>query len=257
MKRHLLCKLSAVSLFVAACCFVLWACQKEVFSDNGIDAQIAASPEMENYIIAGYEMQAALNEFQQALNKIDWSTLSWVKDADGHEVFQLPIQSLNFETKLRQFNDIKDKLQHKFPQLLTFSADRSETVIETCVERSVAVNVTLLDQGINIFIPRTKQRGPELRDPLTKDGLMELLAAWTSSPTVEAMFIGYRNGRYDMYVDSRNDLQNAYPPNIVENGGNYYWRGGGNPNSPINLIGHTHFGNDSIPSYRDTLTRCG
>lgn len=102
---------------------------------------------------------------------------------------------------------------------------------------------------VDVHRPGTKALTPE--DSYNQNELIQFLAAWTAIPTVEALFIRYQNGKNDIYIDSRNTIKYAYPPKIVRNCDKYYWRGGNNPQSPINLIGHTHFGNDSLPSQDD------
>lgn len=94
MKTRLQVKVMAASLLAVGAAVVLWACQKEKYPDDAIDAQIAESVEMENYIVAGYELQTALVEFQKTMNSIDWSQMHYVKDEDGHEVMHLPVKAL-------------------------------------------------------------------------------------------------------------------------------------------------------------------
>lgn len=252
MKTHLPLKILSVSLLAVATAIVLWACQKEKYPDDMIDTQIASSAEMENYIVAGYELQAALNEFQKAMNAIDWSQMHYVKDEDGHEVMHLPVQSLIFEAKLNQFNDKKDILQRKYRRLTSYSQEKCEDIIQYCLKNSVMVSTKLLDMGIDIYLPTTKF----MDDPegLNQTALMDSLGRYTADTShVEAMFFGHDNGYYDIHIDSANTRYEANPPGIVTNGGKYYWRGGSYPNSPINTIGHTHFGNDSIPSHTDSI----
>ena len=251
MKIRLLVKVWAASMLAFTFAVILWACQKEKYSDDTIGVQIACSQEMENYVVAGYEMQAALEELQKALNTIDFSKLEITRDADGKQVTHLPIQSLAFEAKLRQFNDRKRALQRRYPQIISLDSETRSGIVATCVQKSETVGTKLLDLGINIYQPRTKRQDPE---GLDEERLMDSLGRYTASPTnVEAMFFGHDNGLFDIHIDSSNTRYGATPPGIVTNGGKYYWRNGSYPNSPINTIGHTHFGNDSIPSHTDSI----
>ena len=189
---------------------ILWACQKEKYPDENIDAEIARSAEMENYIVAGYELQAALNEFQKTMNAIDWSQMHYVKDENGNEVMHLPVQSLIFEAKLNEFNDKKNILQRKYRRLTSYSQEKCEDMIQYCLENSVTVNTKLLDMGINIFQPITKF----MDDPeeLNEAALLDSMGRYTASPTnVEAMFFGHDNGLFDIHIDSSNTRYGATP----------------------------------------------
>lgn len=248
-ENTLLLKVLPAGLSAVLAGIVLWACQKEKYPDDTIDAEIAASVEMEEYVVAGYELQAALTEFQQAMNATDWSQMHYVQDEDGREVMRLPVQSLVFEAKLNRFNEKKELLQRKYRRLTSYSPEQCEALIQNCLDNSVQVATKLLDMGFNVYLPRTKA----ILEPFTEESLIDSLRRYVTNPNhVEALFVGYENHRYDIYVSDSNTRYSAWPPNIVQNGNRYFWRGGSQPNSPINLIGHTHFGNDSIPSSVDS-----
>lgn len=116
MKTGLLAKVWAASLLAVGAALILWACQKEKYPDDTIDVQIAKSAEMENYIIAGYELQAALVEFQKEMNKVDFSKLEFVSGTDGKLVMRVPIPHQNFIEKLKALNLNRSALQCRFPE---------------------------------------------------------------------------------------------------------------------------------------------
>lgn len=229
---------------------VLWACQKEKYPDDTIDAEIAASVEMEEYVVAGYELQAALTEFQRAMNATDWSRMRYVQDEDGREVMRLPVQSLVFEAKLNRFNEKKELLQRKYRRLTSYSPERCEALIQNCLDNSVQVATKLLDMGFNVYLPRTKA----ILEPFTEESLKDSLGSWVNnSHYVEAWYVKYTNGIYNIFIDSTNTSNQARIPEIIRDNhtGNFYWPGGGQPNTPIDFIGHTHR-NSSKPSAKDS-----
>ncbi len=234
MKKQLLFQILSVGIVVLTACLILWACQKEKYP-NDIDARIAASPEMEAYIVAGYELQAARNEIQQELNKIDFSKLEFVREADGRLVMHLPTdQAFSFETKLKKLNVTKGVLQSRFPELSAFSLLRSEKIITSCIENSVTVSSTLLNLGFDISLPTKRPGGPEGFE----DGML-FLENWVRNPNyVEAMMVVYRDGSSAIYVDPRNTSTQSHIT-LERTNGLYYYREGGS-DSPILFLAHTH-----------------
>ena len=228
---------------------VFTGCQKEKYSDDNIDAEIAQSSEMENYIVAGYELQAALNEWQNSLNAIDFSKLEFVPDADGKLVMHMPVQSLVFDAKLRALNTSRSVLQSRYPELASFVSERRQDIIESCISNSVVVNTKLLDMGINIFQPMTRRIRPELFD----DSML-FLNEWTTNNHhyVEAVIVVYRDGSSSIYIDPSNTYNQSTYPGITQEGDLFYYRGGGS-NSPILFVGHTHL-SDGEPSAKDRST---
>lgn len=145
----------------------------------------------------------------------------------------------------------KDILQRRYRRLVSCSQEQCEKMIRQCLRNSTTVNTKLLNLGINISVPTKRPEGPE---GFNKEYLLVLLEQYVTDPNhAEALFIGYDNQRYDIYISDKNTRWLAYPPNIVQNGTHYYWREGSQPQSPINLIGHTHFGNDTIPTSVDSM----
>lgn len=104
MKNHRLGIAAAAAIASIGSMLIVSACQKEQYPDDTIELQIAKSAEMENYIVAGYELQAALNEFQKELNKVDFSKLEFVPGKDGKLVMRVPIPHQNFIKKLKALN---------------------------------------------------------------------------------------------------------------------------------------------------------
>lgn len=243
MKTRLQVKVMAASLLAVGATVVLWACQKEKYPDDAIDAQIAKSVEMENYIVAGYELQTALVEFQKELNKVDFSKLEFVPNAEGIMSLQLPIQSLVFEAKLNTLNNQKRELHRKFPQLVSFTSERRESIIESCLTNSVVVNTKLLNMGINVMLPSTKGYYPE---PWLEG--MEFLGGWTAgSNYVEAHAIFFMDGNCVITVDPRNTRDSSHITVHRKTDGQWYHE---SSDSPIYILGHTHQ-TGWIPSQQD------
>lgn len=212
-----------------------WACQKEQYPDDNCDAQIAASKEMESYIINGFQMQSALDAMQKEFDKVDFTTLKFEKGEDGKMVMHLPINNTTFEQQLLLFNQSKDALTHKYPQLASFSEDRQAQIIRACFKQSVSVNTALLELNINTFAASKAI----LED---YESSLLFLQQWVrSSNYVEAVIVVYRDGSSSIYIDPRNDATTSYYPPLqhVEGTDLFYYPAGGS-NSPILFIGHTH-----------------
>lgn len=228
---------------------VLWACQKEKYPDDAIDAQIAKSVEMENYIVAGYELQTALVEFQKELNKVDFSKLEFVPGKDGKLVMRVPIPHQNFIEKLKALNMNRSALQSRFPELAGFALERKNSIIESCIAYSITVATKLLDMGINVMLPATK------RLPESFEDSMEFLGGWTAgSHYVEAVIVVYRDGSSCIYIDPSNTYKSStYPPLKHANGTDLFYYPEGGSNSPILFIGHTHLSDgEASPKDRET-----
>ncbi|MDE5945659.1 MAG: hypothetical protein K2G93_08795 [Rikenella sp.] len=187
------------------------------------------------------------------MNAIDWSQMYWVKDDDGHKVMHLPIQSLIFEEQLNRFNDKKDILQRKYHRIVSSSQEQCERMIRLCLKNSVEVNTKLLDLGINLNQPQTKSRHPEL-DLLDEPGVLDSLSRWVTNPHyVEAWYVKYNNDQFNIYIDSTNTTNRAWIPELERRNGEFYWPGGGQPDVPIEFIGHTHRYSPT-PSAQDTAS---
>ena len=250
MKTRLPLKVAVASLLTVIVAVILWACQKEKYPDENIDAEIARSAEMENYIVAGYELQAALNEWQNVLNAIDFSKLEFVPDADGKLVMHVPVQSLVFDAKLRALNTSRSVLQSRYPELASFVSARRQDIIESCISNSVVVNTKLLDMGINIFQPMTRRIRPELFD----DSML-FLNEWTTNNHhyVEAVIVVYRDGSSSIYIDPRNTYKESHYPGIRPGSDGLFYYPEGGSNSAILFVGHTHL-SDGDPSATDRAT---
>ena len=236
MRAHLHVKVWAASLLAVGAALILWACQKEKYPDENMDAEIAQSAEMENYIVAGYELQAALNEFQNELSKVDFSKLEFVPDTDGKSVMHLPFQTLDFDTKLRTLNERKQVLQSRFPELASFASERREGIIESCIAKSVVVSTKLLDMGINVFQPMTKR----MIEPWMDSEDFRFLINWSAysgDRYVEAMMIVFADGRTTTYIGPGNTPISASLPYVKSNGNAYF---ANDRTSPIRALIHTH-----------------
>lgn len=162
-----------------------------------------------------------------------------------------PIQRLNFETALTDLNDTKSALQKKFPQLISYTQEITTAIVESCIENSVTVSTKLLNMGVNIYSVKTKGGLPEPGD----GGLMDSLGGWMQKPNyVESWFVKYRDDSFELYVHPSNTPNAAYTPVLDKTNDTFYWPGGGNPNTPIDFVGHTHR-IDTIPSDSDRINK--
>lgn len=233
MKKHVL-TIPLAALLTLASVLTFWACQKQTYSDP-VDPAVANSAQMEQYVIAGYELQEALRALYQA----DFSNLTVRVDEKGNKIIQLPVQALIFEHKLNALNDRKDDLLQKYPHLTSISQEERTAHLEYCLEHSVAVATKLLDMGIHNFLPSKQDSRPE-NSFLDYNGMMDSLGRWVRNPFyVEALAIGYKGGGFDIYIDARNDSLNSFTPPIHHNSTTSWWRGGSFPNTPIETMIHT------------------
>lgn len=234
-KLKLFSLLSAASMVMGLTIF-LSSCQKDDFED-GINQEIAKSPEMEEYIIAASVFNESLNIFNEEIKKVDFSKLEIVTDQDGRKVIHLSeaIRSLYLEQKAGIMNEKKEALLKKYPQLVSENLDTKYKYINFCVKKSVKVNDNFLERGIIINLPLTKGGLSETFSGY--DSMMSYIAQWMYNPNyVEAYIVVYSGGSTEVYIDSSNTPSYSTISIYPTSNPNVYTRNGQN----ILYVAHTH-----------------
>ncbi|MDR2037532.1 MAG: hypothetical protein LBQ60_06375 [Bacteroidales bacterium] len=232
-----------LSAFVFSCSLFFAGCGKE--EDEPLNEDILNSPELEEYIVAGADFKRSVDIFTGGLNKIDFSTLEVTYDADGRKVIHLPaalVGSVDIEEKIGVFNEKKEILQNKFPQIADFSLKLRKNYIRQSIQSSLNVKNKLLDLGISLSRPLLKSGTVEnwtgQEDMVF---LYSYLSSWVSSPDyVELYIIAYEDGSFSTWIDDRNTTNKTHiTVSENPNTGKYYFSEGG-INSPISWVAHTH-----------------
>lgn len=210
---------------------------------------IIESLELEEYIIAGIDLQESITVFAKELSKVDFSKLETIIDSDGNEVRSLPsfMRSIEIEQKTLVFNTKKAELFKKYPQLISLDLDEFANYVDCCINESVKVNDYFLENSITTYLPLTKSSFGESYDNM--NSLVGHLYNWTFSPNyVEVYIVFYKNGSSRVISDSRNTPNNCYI-SLQRRNGNYYYPTYSSSNE-IRSIAHTHRGS-SRPSGND------
>ena len=241
-------RISVATIFaiIAVVASVMVGCQKEEDDNNNI----INSVEMEEFIIAAFHYQHALNLFNREIKKIDFFTLNTSQDPEGNTIVNIPT-SVSIEEKAKILNDKKKLLFDKWPKIVSLSSLTRSGYIQQTMQNSSKVNKKMLEWGILINQPRLKGFTFE---SFTCDNVSSYLdSQLASSGYVEVVIILFADGTAMTYIDDKNDANTANYPTIVKmSNGNWYFSL--HSDSPISSIGHTHQYSDD-PSTADQLTR--
>jgi len=224
------------------------SCSKEEYEPVVLDEEILNSSELEEFIVAGADLQQSLAIFTDGLNQIDFSTLEVITHAEGKESIHLPSsfwKSIRIEEKLQIFNEKKEVLIRKIPQFTACREDIQKKYLNACVNNSVNVQGEFLKLGIKSSRPLLK--GGTLESWSGEDlyALIYFLVSWMSSSNyVELFILSYTNGTYGTWVDDRNTPLKCH---ASFNRINDTWYHQGNA---VSWVAHTH-SNDSCASPED------
>ncbi|MFV0267204.1 MAG: hypothetical protein ACK5HT_08710 [Draconibacterium sp.] len=229
---------------------VFQGCEKDQYEIEPLDEVILNSSELEEYIIAGADLQQSLAIFESRMNKIDLSRLEVTYDPEGRKVLHLPpnlVDNVRIQAKVHAFNQKKEAIQNKFPQFVSFRKNEAKKYIDESIENSVNVKEELLKFGVSTFIPRLKS-GTEYGGAEDHVILMSDLAAWVNNPDyVEIYILYYADGSMSTYQNP-NATASWTSITYEKRDGNMYFPVGSN--NQVVSIGHTHL-NSSTPSTED------
>lgn len=240
-------------MFIVTCCFVFNGCEKDENERELLDKVILNSSELEEYIIAGADLQHSLPIFKSRLNQIDFSKLEVTYDANGKKVVHLsPDLACKFriEEKVQMFNEKKEALQKKFPQFVSFREDKAKKYFQKSIENSVNVIGAFLKLGINISGPKLKGSMDEWYYGAENEVfMMDYLDDWSHNENyVELYILYYEDGTFGTYQNPGATSDSTHISGYVQNGNFYFPQGGSS--SPVISLGHTHL-NDPDPSEWD------
>ena len=260
MKRALL-KIGSIVTVLVIAGMVVVGCQKE--EDEPLDEAILNSSELEEYIIAGAEFQQSLANFSEQLNKIDFSTIEIAFDEEGREIRYLPtsVTSINIEGKVRAFNEKKETLRKKYPQLSSLKEDERNKYFQHCAENSIHVNSRLLEFGFYDNKIRLKNAYEAYNFAKNQTAsLYASLSSHISDPdNAELLILKFSDGSYIVLLfDNATGTDIWFDSSIFSKGaatGKLFL--GGDMSTSITEIGHTHAGsgNDCAESDKDKETK--
>ena len=225
------------------------SCSKD--DEKPLDEAILNSTELEEFIIAGADFQKSLAIFTSELSKVNFSELEVSYDAEGRKNMRFPTGtvSVRIEEKGQTFNEKKNALRKKFPQLSSLREEVEKKYFQQCIQNSVNVSAKLLELGINTFRPKLKS-GIELGGE-NESYLNWLMYNWyNSSNFLEIVILIYANGNFELYFDPRNSydpttgVYTSYSPPMTSTNGNIYYS-----SNQVVGIAHTHPGNNAPSTY--------
>jgi len=215
---------------------ILQGCTSELVFDD----DILNSPELEEYIIAGADLERSIALLEKELSKIDFSKLEVSLNEDGKIVKRFPVNSFTFsiEEKIHAFNEKKEKLNNRHPEFSNFSFNKSKKYFQQCIKSSVLASSKLLEFGYSATRPILKG-GSEIHFGSEWE-LYYYLHRWTMDTAyVEAYIIAYSDGTYSTWIDDRNTSIKSYISLGKGTDGTWYFPAGGS-NSSVAWIAHTH-----------------
>ncbi len=247
-----------ICLMIIVSFFVFQGCEKDEYElIDELDEAILNSSELEEYIIAGADLQQSLAIFKSKLNKIDFSKLEVTYDAEGKKVVHFSsglVGNIRIEEKVQIFNDKKQALQKKFPQFVSFRETETDKYFQKSIENSVNVKGGLLKLGINFSIPKLKSGTETWGGAEDEYSMKVFLHDWCNEEDyVELAIYYYEDGTFGTYQFAGATSSNVDVQYYPGSDGKIYFPPGGS-SSAIISIGHTHL-NSSTPGTKDLTNR--
>jgi hypothetical protein len=257
-------KMSLLGLIVMVMCVIslgifMQSCSRYDEPDT-LDSSIVNSTEMEEYIIAGSDLQQSLADFTAELNKIDFSKLEVSYEQGWKKVVHLPVVPYKIEKKVQIFNEKKKELFNKFPEFACLKKETKEKFFRQTIKNSVNVQGEFLKLGIKTTTPLLKS-DPEVNGSyqfMDRCYLMQFLGSWATTGNLdylELWIIKYEDGRYATYqhpgagVDSEG-YYTPHPDWEVGSDGQWYFPEGGS-SSRVVEVGHTHIRSENPTPIND------
>ena len=215
-----------------------------------LDENLINSPELEEFIIAGADFDRSFTIFEEELSKIDFSKLEVSYDADGRKVMRLPAGSMSvrIEEKINSFNEKKEKLLKKHPQVASFTLEKTKKYISECTKSSLKVSSKFLELGYNASRPLLKDGTIESFSDY--NALRDYLCWWINqSNYVELVIFLCTDGTCMTYLDELATVKNSWFPGMDFNNGVYTYN-----SKQISGMAHTHL-NSSEAGKKDEAAR--
>ena len=210
-----------------------------------LDENLINSPELEEFIIAGADFDRSFTIFEEELSKIDFSKLEVSYDADGRKVMRFPAGSMSvrIEEKINSFNEKKEKLLKKHPQVISFTSEKTKKHISECTKSSLKVSSKFLELGYNASRPLLK--GGTIENFSGYNAIRDYLCWYILQPNfIELYIVVLTDGTYMIYLDDRNTYKTSHLPldkitNHTTGTITYTFPTGGS-NTPVAWVAHTH-----------------
>ena len=205
-----------LTLFILISTLFFAGCEKHDYEQfEELDQTMLNSTELEEYIIAGANLQQSLGSLTGVLNRIDFSTLEVTYEPGWKRVVHLPtpsIGSISIEEKFENLNEKKEALLKKFPQFASLREGLSKEYFRQSIEYSQKVSRELLEMGFKTSSPLLRSGGCEYNNTNWPNTfyLTNYLDSWINSPYyVEVMILRFEDGYYTTVIGPRNDANNS------------------------------------------------
>ena len=242
--RNFIKKINFVNLILANGIFTLvvflnCSCESDLSEEVTIEYEIAYSEELENMIIASYDMQRSIEELSKELNREGKGKeiLSLINSCEGG-ILKLPLLT-DLDNKVRIFNERKKDLLDKYPDFFSNSPETRNSLMKECLKNSRRVNREMLRLGYSPF--QTRSYGDDWNEESysSRDEAISDLNNSINDPNyVEALMYVFRDGTAKVITSSSSSAQHCNTVGIEKRNDLYYYTG--HPSSPIDAIIHTH-----------------
>ncbi|MDR0864785.1 MAG: hypothetical protein LBO74_07625 [Candidatus Symbiothrix sp.] len=236
--------MSVVLLISVALAGIFMQSCTEDKNEDYLDNDIINSLEMEEYVIASSDLKHSLAIFEKEISKVDFSKLEISYDKNDKKRIGLPatsVGSVGIEDKIQIFNEKKEVLLKKYPQLASFNLEMNKKYIQQCIKNSLNLSGRLLELGINYSQPRLK--GGTVENYYGEDWYMmtSFMSIWMNiADYVELLIVAYADGSYTIWIDDKNDEFHSHITLRHHINTNTYTFSGGGNSSTVIWIAHTH-----------------
>lgn len=230
--------LGIVLVSVISLGFFMQSCENKVKTHLPVEAEIEEevvnSPELEEFIVADIELQQAFNTLTQEIKNINFLEIKEIQNAEGEIVLDVSI-SIYIENNVRVFNEKKEALIEKFPQL-TSSSELRQKCFQQALENSPTINKKILESGINAYQPRLKGGRTEFFSRENYTGYLANQVA--RSNYVEVIVLVFENGKSIAYIDDKATADRS-SITLYRYGSTNYWYSAYSSSRVVKII-HTH-----------------
>ncbi len=215
---------------------------------DNVNDEINESVEMEEYILAGLDLQHSLNQFKEELKGIDMLALMPTLDSKGKLVINLPTK-ISIEKKSKDFNTKKKVLLDKYPELKNMKAGKRHNHIRETVDNSLMITKAIIEFELSNQ-PRLRSGPAEVGNYDSEADAFTFLDQQLASPNyVEVVLVVFKDGTAITYIKDDFTATSCYYPTLKKIDGEWYLTTSLYP-QPIEYIGHTHQSNP-LPSTED------
>lgn len=196
---------------LTASVFVFFTGCETMGLENTVNGDIKESVEMEEYILAGLDLQYSLNQFKEELKGIDMLALKPTLDAQGNLVITIP-GKINIEEKTKDFNLKKKTLLDKYPELKRMKSVKRFDHIKETADNSLKIAKALMEFEHNNNPPRLRSTPIEFAFNNFADeseAFAFLNAQIGSADYVEVTLVVFENGNIMTVISNQNTAYDA------------------------------------------------